>query len=312
MIDLLAALTWNPGIRGVLVVAVAVIVLMGSVFLMLGTNSGFRLGFLLALTGLMGWMVIMGLVWMIYGIGRTGATPTWEVEEINRGDLSQAETEAARSLPDPDTLPEPSEFLDADEDLASQFVQQPKAPTLGDLVGVDAAIGDDIELPGGWELLATSDPQTGEAQATASTYLIEDRKLFASSSDYVVLEAYSKGGKPRNSEGDGAFDRAWLKIKNSLTPRHPPHHAVVQVQQAVVQPTKPGQPPPLPVADESTPVISVVMLRDLGTRRQPAFFLTVFSAIVFGICVSSLNRRERLVAEARSNLPARTTAQAQV
>ena len=73
------------------------------------------------------------------------------------------------------------------------------------------------------------------------------------------------------------------------------------------QPTKPGQPPPVPVADESTPVISVVMERNLGTRRQPAFFLTVFSAIVFAICVNSLNRRDRLVAEARTNLPARTS-----
>lgn len=307
MIEVFAALTWNPGIRGVLVVAVAVIVLMGSVFLMLGTNSGFRLGFLLALTGLMGWMMIMGVMWMMYGIGKTGATPTWKIQEINRGDLRQAETEVARPLPEPDALPDPAEVLEANPSLAAQFAEQPKTPNLGDLLSVDPSVADGIELPDGWELLSTSDPQTGEAQATASAYLVEERKLFASTSEYVVLEAYSKGGKPRADADAGTIERAWLKVRKSLTPRHPPHYAVVQVQEAISQPTKPGQPPPVPVADASTPVISVVMERDLGNRRQPAFFLTVFSAIVFAICVSSLNRRERLVTEARSNLPVPTS-----
>src|SRR5688500_2415727 len=181
MVDLLAlTLTWTPGIRGVLVVAVGVIVLMGSVYLMLGTNSGFRLGFLLALTGLMGWMTIMGIVWMIYGIGQLGPAPSWEVLEMNRGDLSVAETEEAQSLPPHDELPPPSQFLDADEDLAAQFEQQPRQPTLGDLLGVKPDIQDDLPLEDGWELLSTSDPQTGEAMATASAYLVEERKLFES------------------------------------------------------------------------------------------------------------------------------------
>ena len=169
MVDVLAiTLTWTPGIRGVLVVAVGIIVLMGSVYLMLGTNSGFRLGFLLALTGLMGWMTIMGVVWMIYGIGRTGPAPSWEVLEINRGDLEAAELEQARLLPEPGALPEPSQFLEEDEDLAAQFEQQPRPPTLGDLLGVKPEIQDDIPLDDGWHLLSTSDPHTGEAQATAS------------------------------------------------------------------------------------------------------------------------------------------------
>ena len=68
-VDVLAAITWSPGFRGILVVGVGVLVLMGSVYLLLATNTGARLGFLLALTGLMGWMTIMGLVWSMYGIG---------------------------------------------------------------------------------------------------------------------------------------------------------------------------------------------------------------------------------------------------
>jgi len=306
MVDVLAlTLTWTPGIRGVLVVAVGIIVLMGSVYLMLGTNSGFRLGFLLALTGLMGWMTIMGVVWMIYGIGRTGPAPTWEVLEINRGDLTQAELEQARLLPEPDALPEPSEFLEKDDELAAQFEQQPRPPTLGDLLGVRPEIQDDLPLEDGWHLLSTSDPQTGEAQAVASAYLVEERKLFESSSEYVVLDAYSKGGKPRRDGDEGALERAGIKVKNSLTPFHPPHYAVVQVQKAVEQAEKPGQPPPIAVPDENEPVISVIMERNLGAKRRPSFFLTLFSLAVFLVCCNTLNRRERLVNEARSNLPAR-------
>lgn len=306
MVDLFAlTLTWTPGIRGVLVVAVGVIVLMGSVYLMLGTNSGFRLGFLLALTGLMGWMTIMGVIWMIYGIGKTGPAPSWHVLEINRGDLPAAETEVVQTLPPHDELPQAAEFLEEDEDLAAQFEQQPRPPSLGDLLGVKPEIQDDIPLEDGWELLSSSDPQTGEAQATASAYLLEERGLFETSSDYVVLDTYSKGGKPRRDGDEGAIERAGIKIKNSLTLFHPPHYAVVQVRAAIDQPEKPGQPPPLAVPDEEEPVISVVMERDLGSKRRPSFFLTLFSGIVFLVCCNSLNRRERLVNEARSNLPAK-------
>jgi hypothetical protein len=253
----------------------------------------------------MGWMTIMGVVWMIYGIGRLGPAPAWEVLEINRGDLTQAELEQARTLPEPDELPEPSEFLEQDDELRAQFEQQPRPPTLGDLLGVRPDIQDDLPLEDEWQLLSTSDPQTGEAQATASAYLVDERKLFESSSDYVVLEAYSKGGKERRDGDEGALERAGIKIKNSLTIFHPPKYAVVQVQKAVEQAEKPGQPPPLAVPDENEPVISVIMERNLGAKRRPSFFLTVFSLIVFLVCCNSLNRRERLVNEARSNLPAK-------
>ena len=62
-------LAWDPTIRGVLVVVTAVVVLSGSVYLLLATNTGARLGFLIAAAGLFGWMTIMGVVWWLYGIG---------------------------------------------------------------------------------------------------------------------------------------------------------------------------------------------------------------------------------------------------
>ena len=59
MFELVAfALSWDPAIRGILATAVGVVVLCGSVYLLLGTNLGARLGFLMAMAGLFGWMAI--------------------------------------------------------------------------------------------------------------------------------------------------------------------------------------------------------------------------------------------------------------
>ena len=62
MSHLLASIAWDPGFRGVLTVVVAVLVLPGSIYLLLGTNLGTRLGFLIALTGLFGWPTPRALI----------------------------------------------------------------------------------------------------------------------------------------------------------------------------------------------------------------------------------------------------------
>ena len=100
MIATFAALSWDPALQGILAVAIAVIMLMGSVYLLLATNTGARLGMLLALTGLFGWMALMGFVWTIYaqGLADMSQDPRWEAIEVNVGELEAAETERARDL----------------------------------------------------------------------------------------------------------------------------------------------------------------------------------------------------------------------
>lgn len=102
-------LTWDPAIRGILVVAVGFLVLMGSTYLLLATNVGSRLGFLIAGAGFWGWMALMGLTWWIYGIGYIGPTPTWHVTEVvttdTADDLSAANLEEADDLSTWDELP---------------------------------------------------------------------------------------------------------------------------------------------------------------------------------------------------------------
>ena len=60
-----------------LTVILAIVTLCGSVYLILATNLGARLGILIALAGLSGWIMLMGLIWMIYGIGLKGPEPSW-------------------------------------------------------------------------------------------------------------------------------------------------------------------------------------------------------------------------------------------
>ena len=84
-IDLLAGLAWDPEIRGFLAVFTGVVVLMGSVWLLLATNSGVRLGTLIAAAGFFGWMTIMATIWWMYGIGYRGDAPSWEEVEIAEG-----------------------------------------------------------------------------------------------------------------------------------------------------------------------------------------------------------------------------------
>ena len=58
---------WNPTIIGVLTVVAAVGLFCGSVYLLLGTNLGARLGFLVAFSGLMAFLVLLTTLWLTSG-----------------------------------------------------------------------------------------------------------------------------------------------------------------------------------------------------------------------------------------------------
>jgi hypothetical protein len=76
---------WYPTILGVLVVVAAVVLFLGSVYVLLGTNLGARLGFLIAFTGLAGFMVILSLLWCTTASPLNtlkGRIPQWKVQEV--------------------------------------------------------------------------------------------------------------------------------------------------------------------------------------------------------------------------------------
>lgn len=239
-------LAWDPQIRAILVLAVAVAVLPGSIYLILGTNLGTRLGFLVAIAGLSGWMVILGIIWSVYGIGYVGDAPSWHLKEVvtsqSADDLSAAE-------------------LEASHDLST------------------------------WTELPSDDPARGEAQAAAGAGIAGEEAqipMFESDSEYVVIDAYDKGGR-----SDSFFDK-------NIPWRHPPHYAIIQVQRAVEVEVEFGETPPTPEPDESQPVVSVILERDLGDKRLPPVLLTLASLIIFAVSCNVLHRRDKAVMAARA------------
>ena len=123
-LQIIAGIAFDPGIRGILVVLVGVAVLMGSVYLILGTNLGARLGFLVALTGLFGWLAILTFMWWLTppAIGPRGNLPSWKPVEIYvNGGGDTAKTDAVNQLVNPASLPKADQILADNPDLAKDF-----------------------------------------------------------------------------------------------------------------------------------------------------------------------------------------------
>ena len=92
---------WNPTILGILVALCAVGLFCGSVYLLLGTNLGGRLGFLVAAAGLTGFLVLLTSLWWTSGNGGidppTGRAPRWNVVAVVKNP-SEAKIDAVRSI----------------------------------------------------------------------------------------------------------------------------------------------------------------------------------------------------------------------
>src|SRR5260370_17230102 len=73
---------WNPTILGVLVVVSAIGLFCGSAYLLLATNLGARLGFLVAFASLTGFLVLLTTLWWSSGNSGIdpphGKSPSWK------------------------------------------------------------------------------------------------------------------------------------------------------------------------------------------------------------------------------------------
>ena len=76
---------WYPTILGILVVVFAVALFCGSLYVLLATNLGARLGFLVAFTALTGFMVVLTTLWMSTASPLNtlkGRIASWKVQEV--------------------------------------------------------------------------------------------------------------------------------------------------------------------------------------------------------------------------------------
>jgi hypothetical protein len=260
-VSILGSISWDPFVRGLLIVVIAVLVLPGSVYLLLATNTGVRVGFLLAAAALSGWFVIMGVVWVVFGIGLPGRAPGWKVSEIVTGDVSHVVT--------------------IDSNFEKTYEQLPP----GDAELADAQSAAD-------KALASSAASAGEGGGGEAPKF---QPPFSNTSDYIQVAGYKKD-----------HTTTWYIKRHKITPfGHAKHIDVIQVRPVVAQPDTGGA-PPKPIPDETKPVTTVVLVRDLGSVRQPPFIITVSALIIFGIVCWTLHTRDKKIWAERAMAAAAT------
>jgi hypothetical protein len=260
----LLAIGWEPELRGLLTVVIGFVILCGSVYGIMATNMGSRLAFLVALTALAGWMMLMGIVWAIYGIGLRGPDPSWQAVP-GAGVLQDVNALGAAGVLNPNAdVPDDATPTESAEIVRDTFIDQ------------------------GWIVLDKASPAFGQAQASASELLIEEGAFAAG--QFEIVEVFDIGGERYPKINDSLDFIAFF---------HTPHYVVAEAAPYVPVRTEPGRAPARPEIDENRQREYVYMVRDLGARRQPALVLAIGGAVVFLALCYLLHRRDRIL---KSNL----------
>jgi hypothetical protein len=104
------------------------------------------------------------------------------------------------------------------------------------------------------------------------------------------VNVYDKGGERYPKIGESIDFIAF---------RHNPRYAIVEIAPLLEQRMEPGRAPARAQIDTTKPHRYVVMIRDLGAKRQPAFLIALGSGLIFFLLCWLLHRREELL---RKNL----------
>lgn len=273
LLPLVAVFQWDPQVRGILIVILAVTVLPGSVYLLLATNMGARLGAVLAVAGLSGWVMLMAVVWAVFGIGIQGRVATWKPLEITSGPPSASALNVGRGL-----TSDPLNPIGLRNGWKSLVAGDP-------VYGDSVASGDKILAPN------TTKSATGEAPAPPKF-----TPPFSASTDYVYVAGFQKNSKE---------DATWFSIQHhrfykngpAWNPigwfRHEPHYVVLVVQKAYKDPLATST--SKPVADKTQPYTSLLLVRDLGSLRFPPVMVALASGLIFAVCCYWLHKRDQEV-----------------
>jgi hypothetical protein len=240
---------WYPTILGVLVVIAGIVLFCGSIYILLGTNLGARVGFLVAFTGLAGFMCILTLLWCTTASPLNtlkGRIPQWKVVEVVKTP-EKAKTTGVHGI-----------------NTKSNIAPDTEASNVK--AAVDEALVTKVDTP-------------------TVKYTPNDNRFsqFADVTKYEVLQTWEIGGSsPKFWKGEFS---------------HTPEYAVVQYCEVVD--TSQSQPfglPPLPPecsTAQGAKTGFVVLERDLGSLRVPAFVAFFMSLILFALGLLGLHWREK-------------------
>ena len=258
----LLAVNWEPELRGILIVIIGVVVLCGSVYLILGTNIGARLGFLVAFAGLAGWMFLMGAIW-------------WIVRHRPQGPRAVVEAGARSTV-----IQDPATLHDVRRARRPVRRDRRRRPTTA------ASVQEQL-VAEGWTQLDPAAASFGQAAPAADGSCMDESGAFAAG-EFTVVERVRQG---RRALPDASATNASTSSPSATSP----HYALVEVRagRAAAHRARPG--PARAVVDTSRSRTSTCyMVRDLGreaaARRR---IITIGSLIIFLILCWLLHRRDR-------------------
>jgi hypothetical protein len=284
---IVAILKWDPTIRGILFPAIQFVILVGSTYVILSTNVGNRLGFLLANAAFWGWMSLMCIVWLIYGIGLKGPAPFWRGQEAITN-ISEAQLAPLRAL----SKIEPSKYI-------------PPAIKPGD--DKAAAVESKLEPRkfAGWTEVKEGTPTRGEAASNTDSFVKKPvteggAGLFKDKGGpyYKSVAAYETGGeqivklRPRKERGGDWYNPADYRFMGLW---HGPHYYVEVLQRYQVR--SDGSvlvdDKDKPILDSKAPLIYVQSIRNSGAVRLPAWKILFASLVLLIISVGALHKRDK-------------------
>ena len=272
---------WYPTILGVLVVIAAVALFFGTIYILLSTNTGARLGFLITVAGLSGLMVLVSLLWLTNPSPVNtlkGRLPVWKaVEVIESGDAARSKFPAVQDI-----------------NQSGRKVNDAEVTNLKAAVDLNLIINKN-ELTG--EILAGAGGKYAVYE-DATKYLVTKNQATGGGEIFSQFKVSTGGGFP------------WIHV--SL---HKPLFGVVtfcETDPALSATEVPfGDKPPVPkCADNSRKII--VFERDLGSLRVPPFVTFLASLILFGLALLGLQWRERDLQEQAARVAGDTTERSKV
>lgn len=268
--------TWDPFMRGILITLLFVVLLPGSVLLVLSTDVGGRLGFLLMAAAMTGMMAMLALLWMpLSSTADIGRPNSWKPLQVLTGNYaSQVIIKSASTLPVNNLA------------AGTKPILQPLSKVPHWWWPLQSCNDDS------WHKIDPSlinDPESESDTILANTAGVvfppQLTSPFSATTDYVYIDGFRLG---QNSGCLISID----KHKIYLPFVRGPDIVVLRVLPALPVLTLGGA-PVAAQADTTKPYTYVIMERNLGSVRQPQALMAISMGICFLVICYVLHTREK-------------------
>lgn len=258
---------WYPTILGVLVVVSAIGLFTGGTYLIVATNTGARLAFLIVGAALFGMLMLLAALWWTTASPLNtlkGRIPGYSANESIAGDdFARSKIQAIQTI-------DPNKKLD-----------------LAETTNVKAAVDALVLIP--------------KSIGGVPAELPDEFQTFESSTDYLVAAAYATGGGAWLDKNSPYLHLGDIKVSTDASfpwvhvTAHVPSYAVAVLCpiDLEAQEVPFGDPIPDPTCDRDKQATSIVLEKDLGSLRFPPFMVMVSSGIMFALFLLGLHWRER-------------------